>query len=241
MPRTALITGASRGIGRAIAIAYARHGLQVCCVARSPGDLESTVRDIRGEGGEAIACVADVSDYESISGACRRAQEQYGSIDVVVINAGLDCAKLPVEDLAIDDWQKVIAVNLTGAFFTAKAAIPYLKQTNSGKIITIGSGMGHKGRARGAPYNCSKAALWMLTRTLAQELLPFGISVNELLPGPVLTSLGGTPTADPGSAFTIEGEWIKKPEDVTNLALFMTDLPATGPTAQSFSLMRRDL
>ena len=101
--------------------------------------------------------------------------------------------------------------------------------------------MGHKGRTDGAAYSCSKAGLWMLTRILAQELSEYQISVNELIPGPVNTDMGNESMKDKRSAFSINGEWVKTPEEVTDLAVFLAGQPDIGPTAQSYSLMRRDL
>jgi 3-oxoacyl-[acyl-carrier protein] reductase len=101
--------------------------------------------------------------------------------------------------------------------------------------------MGHRGSASGSAYACSKAGLWMLTRVLAQEVWQDNISVNELIPGPVDTTMTSGATARSGPAFTTNSEWIKTPEDVVPLALFLATQPTIGPTAQSFSLMRRDL
>jgi 3-oxoacyl-[acyl-carrier protein] reductase len=131
-------------------------------------------------------------------------------------------------------------VNLLGAYYCALAAIPALKGRGAGKIMTIGSGIGHRGLAVTSAYACSKAGLWMLTRVLAQELWPYHISVNELIPGPVVTDMSGTQAAQRQGVFGIEGEWIKNPDDVVPLALFQATQPVIGPTAQSFSLMRRD-
>ena len=104
----------------------------------------------------------------------------------------------------------------------------------------MGSGLGHRGMAGTSAYACSKAGLWMLTRVLAQELWPYQISVNELIPGPVVTSMAGEQAAQRQGAFAMEGEWVKTPEEVVPLALFLATQPPIGPTAQSFSLMRRD-
>lgn len=239
--KVALITGAGKGIGKAIAIAYAKQGIKVCCVARTSNDIELTVKEIKTLGGDAMAISCDVSNYESLEITMQKAFKQFGRMDILVINAGTDCEKLPVDKLDIDEWKRVIDVNLNGAFYTAKAAVPYLKRNGAGKIITIGSGMGHKGRADGAAYSCSKAALWMLTRVLAQELLEHKISVNELIPGPVNTNMGNDSKKDNRSAFSISHEWIKEPDDVVDLAIFLAGQPDIGPTAQSFSLMRRDI
>lgn len=239
--KVAVITGAGRGIGRAIAIAYAKNGAKVCCISRSENEVEETVALIKSDGGDAIAMHCDVTNYQVLEKTFSSIESVFGGIDIVVIDAGVDCEKISIEKLHIDDWKKVMDVNLNGAFYTAKAAIPYLKKRGSGKIITMGSGMGHKGRADNAPYSCSKAGLWMLTRVLAQELYPYNISVNELIPGPVITTMGNESKRDINSTFSIDGEWIKTPEDVTSMALFLASLPMVGPTAQSFSLMRRDL
>ena len=239
--KVAIITGAGRGIGKAIAIAYAKQGIKVCCIARTLIEIELTVNQIKESGGNAIPISCDVTNYENMKAAMKKAFEQYGRIDLVIVNAGTDCEKLSVDKLNIEEWKRVIDVNLNGAFYTIKAAIPYLKRNGTGKIITIGSGMGHNGRADGSAYSCSKAGLWMLTRILAQELSEYKISVNELIPGPVNTDMGNDSMKDKRSAFSINGEWIKAPDDVTDLAVFLAGQPNIGPTAQSYSLMRRDI
>ena len=239
--KVAIITGAGKGIGKAVAIAYAKQGMSVCCIARTLSDIVSTVNEIKESGGNAMAISCDVTNYENVKEAMQKAYERYGGIDLVLVNAGTDTEKLPIDELDIAEWKRVMDVNLNGAFYTVKAAIPYLKRNGSGKIITIGSGMGHKGRANDSAYSCSKAGLWMLTRVLAQELSEYRISVNELIPGPVITDMGKDSMKDERSAFSINGEWIKSPDDVTDLAIFLAGQPGVGPTAQSYSLMRRDL
>ena len=239
--KVAIITGAGKGIGKAVAIAYAKQGMSVCCIARTLSDIVSTVNEIRESGGDAIAISCDVTIYENMKEAMQKTYERYGRIDLILVNAGTDTEKLPIDELDIAEWKRVMDVNLNGAFYTVKAAIPYLKRNGSGKIITIGSGMGHKGRADDSAYSCSKAGLWMLTRVLAQELSEYRISVNELIPGPVITDMGKDSMKDERSAFSINGEWIKSPDDVTDLAIFLAGQPGAGPTAQSYSLMRRDL
>ncbi len=239
--KVAVITGSGRGIGKAIAISYATNGAKVCCLSRSHNEIHDTADLINKNNVNAIALTCDVSNYNELHEVFEKIYKTYGGIDIVVINAGVDYKSSTVEESNIKNWKTIMDVNLTGAYYTAKVAIPYMKKQGGGKIITIGSGLGHKGRADNSAYCCSKAGLWMLTRVLAQELHEFNISVNELIPGPVITTMGSSSMKDSNSAFSVNSEWIKKPEDVTNLALFMATQPLVGPTGQSFSLMRRDL
>jgi len=219
-----LVTGASRGIGRAIAESLLADGARVAvCASTAAPDLR----------GAALSVRCDVADEEQV----RRFFEQAGKPDCVVINAGVHRDHGPVDASDPEAWRETVDTNLVGAYYCARAAIPHLKQRGSGKIITIGSGIGHRGGPSRSAYACSKAGLWMLTRVLAQELAPYNISVNELIPGPVDTSMnpGGSGTSTLGAS-----EWLKRPEDVVPLALFLAEQPDVGPTAQSFSLMRRD-
>jgi len=238
--KVAVITGAGRGIGRAIARAYADAGAAVCCAARAQHELDATVQGIVAGGGQAISVATDVTDYSSVTRLFERAVSAFVGVDIVVAAAGVSLENKRVEDSDPSQWARAIEVNLTGAFHTAKAAIPLLRRREAGKIIFIGSGMGHRSGPTRSAYATSKAGLWMLTRVLAQELVEDGICVNELIPGPVMTALiagreGRLGTGD-GS-----GEWYKQPEDVAPLAIFLATQPVRGPTGQTFSLARREL
>lgn len=235
--KVALVTGAGRGIGQAIAVGYAVAGASVCCAARTKEQLEATVAEIEAGGGVAIAVVTDVMQETSVQRMLAQTVGRFGGLDILVINAGGNFDQCTVEASDSDNWSKTIELNLIGAYYCAKAAIPYLKQRGAGKIITIGSGLGHRGRVERSAYACSKAGLWMLTRVLAQELAQDNISVNELIPGPVET---GMITEDFRRSMAAAGEWFKTPEDVVPLALFLASQPDIGPIAQSYSLMRRD-
>jgi 3-oxoacyl-[acyl-carrier protein] reductase len=238
--KVAIVTGAGRGIGRAIALAYAQAGAAVGCAARTLAEIEDTTQKIRKLGGRSVAVQADVTQLESVRHLFETVVGHFEGLDILVINAGGNYDHRTIEDSHPQDWQTTLQVNLVGAYYCAQAAIPYLKQRGAGKIITIGSGIGHRGRAGGSAYACSKAGLWMLTRVLAQELWPFNISVNELIPGPVKTAIDEQQHSLQPSNLGFESEWVKAPEDVIGLALFLARQPDIGPTAQSFSLMRRD-
>ena len=240
--KVALVTGAGRGIGKAIATGYANAGAAVCCVARTQSQIDRTVADIRRDGGTAISAQADVTDYASVVQAFDVAVREFGGVDIVVINAGGNYDDSPdIESGSPEQWTNTVQVNLIGSYHTAHAAIPHLKERGGGKIIAIGSGIGHRGRPGESAYASAKAGLSMLVRVLAQELWQYNISVNELIPGPVLTERLARTFADrPDSVFQIDSEWIKTPEDVVPLALFLATQPDKGPTGQTYSLMRRD-
>lgn len=235
--KVAIVTGAGRGIGRAIALAYAEAGAAVGCAARSPGEIADTVETIVKRGGNALAVPTDVTRPAAVEHLVSTVAAHFGGLDIVVINAGISPGRVPVEAGDAEQWHEVVNVNLIGAYHCARAAIPHLKRRGAGKIITLGSGMGHRGKPGSSAYSCSKAGLWMLTRVLAQELWDDNISVNELVPGPVDTTMN---TAPGGLATFGDSEWIKAPEDVVPLALFLATQPDRGPSAQTFSLMRRD-
>ena len=234
--KVALITGGGRGIGRAIAIAFAGAGAAVCCAARTRSEIEAAAAEIETAGGQALAVTTDVADLASVQKAVDETASRFGGLDILVNNAGVSPKKSEVAESDPVVWSKTVAINLTGAYHCAKAAIPYLKARGGGKIITIGSGMGRRGAPGSSAYSVSKAGLWMLTRILGQELRADNISVNELIPGPVNTAM--MPAS--GSS-TFDGEWFKEPEEVVPLALFLAGAPDSGPTAQSYSLMRRDV
>ena len=234
--KVALITGGGRGIGRAIAIAFAGAGAAVCCAARTRSEIEAAAAEIETAGGQALAVTTDVADLASVQKAVDETAARFAGLDILVINAGVSPPKSEVAESDPVVWSQTVAINLTGAYHCAKAAIPYLKARGGGKIITIGSGMGRRGAPGSSAYSVSKAGLWMLTRLLGQELRADNISVNELIPGPVNTAM--MPAS--GSS-TFDGEWFKEPEEVVPLALFLAGAPDSGPTAQSYSLMRRDV
>lgn len=238
--QVAIVTGAGRGIGYAIATGYAAAGAKLCCAARSQAEIEATAADIRAGGGQAIAIPTDVTDLTQVQTMVQQTLTAFGGLDIVVINAGGNFDTQAVETSDPADWQRTLDTNLTGAYYCAQAAIPALKARGGGKIITIGSGLGHRGIPNRAAYACAKAGLWMLTRVLAQELWPHNISVNELIPGPVNTRRTEQQIKQGQSVFKIESEWVKQPQDVVPLALFMAGQPLMGPTAESFNLMRRD-
>ncbi len=236
--KVALITGAGRGIGRALASGFAKEGAKVVCAARTKAQIDDAAQSIRAKGGDAIAVACDVSDAVQVERLYADARARYGPVDIVVANAGGNFSRESVEDSDIADWELTVRINLIGVYFTCKFAIPQLK-AQGGHIIVVGSGVGHRvvDEAHSA-YGASKAGAWMFVRALAAELRPYGICVNELIPGLVQTAI--TAEVERGDDSAFGAEWFKQPEDVLPLALFLATQPPTGPTGQSFSLMRRD-
>lgn len=232
--KVAVITGAGRGIGRAIALGWAQAGAAVVCSARSANEIDETAALITAAGGTASARVADVLDHAAMVALFQHAADRHGGVDIVLGNAGVAG---PASTLARSDpaeWARTIQINVVGAYHTAHAAIPHLRTRGTGKIIFMGSGVRNGAIPGLSAYAASKSALWKLTQVLGVELQKHNISVNELIPGPVRTAM----TAFGNTDFP-PGEWVKDPADLVPLALFMATQPDVGPSSQSFSLNRR--
>jgi 3-oxoacyl-[acyl-carrier protein] reductase len=235
--KVTIVTGASRGIGRALAIGFGRAGSAVCCAARTANDIEEAANQIVTEGGKAIAVRTDQGSLEDVENMVNATVKTFGGLDILLVNAGVgDLTVAPVEESDPAAWEQTVRVNLFGPYYCARAAIPHLKKRGTGKIIIVGSGTGHRGLPNRTSYSCSKAGLWMFTQVLAQEVWQHNISVNELQPGRVMTSRWGQPGHVPPNR---PMEWAKRPEDVVPLALLLATMPNKGPTANSYSLNRR--
>ncbi len=187
--QVAVITGAGRGIGRAIALAYAREGAKLALAARSEPELEETVSAVSGLGGEAVSIRTDVTSQVGTERMVRRTVERFGRIDVLVNNAGISGPIGPLQDNDIAEWVDTINVNLTGTFLVCRAVVPVMVGQGSGRIINLsGAGVANAWSNMSA-YCASKAAVVRLTEVLAQELDGKGITVNALGPGSVHTSM----------------------------------------------------
>jgi NAD(P)-dependent dehydrogenase (short-subunit alcohol dehydrogenase family) len=211
---------------------------------RRPDPLESVVAQIEAAGGRALAVPADVTDLEATTAAAGRAVERFGRLDLVVANAGAAPPLGPVLDMTSRAWDEIVALNLTGVWNTAKATVPTLVDAGGGAFIVIGSGAGRANSGGLGAYSAAKAGAAALTRVLAAELRSARVAVNEIIPGPVrtpaLSALSGR-DHDPGSEkrFRAMGEWLKEPDEVARLALYLASLPPDGTTGQVFSLLGR--
>ncbi len=236
--KVALVTGAGRGIGAAIAEALAEAGASVACAARNGAEVEATAARITARGGSAFSHAADVTDAAAVAALLQATVARAGGLDLLFVNAGVSLDQRPVESSDPAAFEETMRVNLFGAYHCARLAVPYMRARGGGRMVMTGSGMGHSSLHGHAAYSCSKAGLWMLVRILADELRAEGIAVNELVPGPVRTEMTGVPQSI-GSVVNNPVEWLKQPQDVVPLAMFLATHPAPGPTGQSFSLMRR--
>lgn len=194
--RTAIVTGSSSGIGRAIAERFAAEGANVVTNSRSKDRAEATAEGIRDAGGEALAVEADVTDYDAVRGLVDAAVDAFGRLDVMVNNAGHNVIG-PAEELAPEDWQAVVDVDLTGVFYGAQAAgRRMIEQGDGGHIVNVSSIMGEVGLPGRAPYCAAKGGVNNLTRVLAVEWADDGIAVNALAPGYVRTEFTEQAMAD---------------------------------------------
>lgn len=185
----ALVTGASRGIGREIALAYAREGADVVCnYNRSQEDAETLVHEIEALGRHAIAVQADVAHADQVDALVATAMERFGRIDTLVNNAGFATLHRVV-DMPIAAWDELIAAHLRGTFLTCHAILPQMLERNDGRIINVSSQLAYKGRSGWAHYSAAKAGIIAFSRVLAHEVSRNGIRVNCIAPGPIATDI----------------------------------------------------
>ena len=234
MKQTALVTGSSRGIGRAIAVELAREGWAVCVNYLEHREAaEDLVRLLRAEDWEAIAVRADVSDRNAVEAMVRTAQAELGPIELLVNNAGISYQGL-FQDTSNEIWDRTLAVNLTGARNAAQAVLPHMLSEKRGCIVNISSMWGLRGASCEVAYACSKAAIIGLTRSLALELAPSGIRVNCVAPGCIETDMVrvlGWETRDMLVAETPLGR-LGTPEDIAHAVSFLASEKASFLTGQ---------
>jgi NAD(P)-dependent dehydrogenase (short-subunit alcohol dehydrogenase family) len=181
----AVVTGANRGIGRAIAVGYARAGYAIAATARDTATLGDTVAEIEGGGGVALALPCDVADEASVETMAKGVLERFGAVHTVVANAGIGGPTTPMHEIDLAAWRECLATDLDGVFLTFRAFIPSFIAAGAGSLIAISSMTGKRPLYGRTPYAASKMGVIGLVRTLALELGPHGIRVNAVCPGAV--------------------------------------------------------
>jgi len=224
--KVALITGASQGLGRALALAFAREGARVVVNARSEDSVRPVAGEVEDAGAEVLAVAADVSKGTDVERLVGESVERFGKIDVLVNNAGLLGPRVAIEDYPEDEWRRIIDANLTGPFLVSKATIPYLSEGTS--IINVVSGVSVEGRAEWGAYSVSKFGMEGLNQILAAELAERGVRVNAVDPGGMRTDMRAAayPEEDPKTRIT--------PEENTAVFLYLASDESKDVTGERF-------
>jgi NAD(P)-dependent dehydrogenase (short-subunit alcohol dehydrogenase family) len=221
--KTAFVTGAASGIGRATAIAFAAEGARVAILDLSEDALQETATAIRSAGGEVLTIACDVSKPEEVEAAVARTVETFGRLDIAFNNAGVEPKSAPVADIALEEWDRVLDINLRGTFICMKHELAQMVEQGSGAIVNTSSGAGIRGVAGGAAYAASKHAIIGLTRSAAIDYAKQGIRVNAVLPGNIETPMMDRYTdGDIQKAIDLEPVGrLGKPEEIAESVLWM--------------------
>lgn len=242
--KIALITGAGRGIGKGIALTFAKEGADVAVNDVDAGNAEATASEVRALGRRSMAIRADVSKEDEVNRMVERILREWGGVDILVNNAGIG-NQLMVEDMTAADWHRVIGVNLDGAFYCAKAVIESMKTRGGGKIIFISSLAARKmSIGNCAAYTASKSGLLGFTRHLAFEVGPYKINVNAILPGLTITPMVQNSAVPEGlqaymNRFPLKD--VNRPEDIANAAVFLASTRSRTITATTIDVDNGEL
>jgi NAD(P)-dependent dehydrogenase (short-subunit alcohol dehydrogenase family) len=246
--KVALITGAGRGIGRAIALGYASEGASIAAVSRTAAELDSLVAEVKALGERAAAFPADLTDSQVPQRLVSEAAERFGGLDILVNNAGIGTAQSPrpVKDFDDGYWNRTLQLNLTAPYLLCKAVLPMFLEKRRGRIVNIASVAGKIGIVHGVAYTASKHGLLGLTRALAVEVASSGITVNAICPGPVRSAMNdqrirhdaerlGITLEELESRITPIGRRLE-PEEIVPMSVLLASDGAAGITGQAFNI-----
>jgi len=222
--RTAVITGASKGLGKAMALALAAEGAKIALISRDLEKLELVAAEIAAAGGEAASFAADVTGEDQVRAIERAVLERFGKVNILINNAGVNVRK-PVEEFTLTEWRSVMDTNVTAAFLLCRSFVPVMKGQGYGRILNLTSIMSHVSLPHRIAYATSKTALLGMTRTLALELAGEAITVNGISPGPFGTEMNKPLMENPetNAQFVASiplGRW-GKVEEIGSLAVFL--------------------
>ncbi len=222
--KVALVTGASKGLGKAMALALAQAGAKLALASRDEKLLAETAAAIAAQDGEAAVFPVDVSDEAQVAGLEKAVAARFGRIHILINNAGINLRK-PITDFTLEEWNRIQTTNVTGAFLMCRSFVPHLKGQGYGRILNLTSMMSHISLPGRTAYSTSKAALLGFTKALALELAPDGVTVNGISPGPCSTEINKTlmENAELTQFFLSRipvGRW-GKPEEIGQLAVYL--------------------
>lgn len=211
--KNALVTGAGKGIGKAVAIGLAKEGVNVALLARTASDLQAVADEVENEGVKAVIVVADVADINSVNRAVESAIASLGNIDILINNAGIAAFGSFLE-LPHEEWERIVKVNLFGPYYTTRAVLPTMIEKRTGDIVNISSTAGLRGAAETSAYSASKFGLIGLSESLMQEVRKYNIRVTTLTPSTVATNLAFDLKLTDGNI-----EKVMQPEDFAELII----------------------
>jgi NAD(P)-dependent dehydrogenase (short-subunit alcohol dehydrogenase family) len=235
--KVALVTGGSRGIGKAIVAAYAGQGAKVFTCARDRNELDQALAELTMDGAEIDGAPADVGRGEDAQRIARAALARFGAIDVLVNNASILGPREPIASYPEDVWVEVLRVNLTGVFLMTRAVLPIMSARRRGSIINVTSGVGRRGKARWGAYAASKGGLEIFTQVLAEEVGELGIRANSVNPAATRTRMRAAayPAEDPMT--------LPRPEEIMPVFIYLASDEAAGVSGRSLDArewLRRD-
>jgi NAD(P)-dependent dehydrogenase (short-subunit alcohol dehydrogenase family) len=238
--KVALITGASRGIGEAIALAYSQAGAKVILASRKQADLDQVAEKIHDLGGDVLAMAAHTGDMDAIRAVVEKASATYGGIDIVVNNAATNPHFGPILTAEEGHWDKILDVNVKGYFRVVKACVDSMQARGGGKVVNMSSVAGLEPQPMMGIYSVSKAAVLMLTKVLAAELAPSNIQVNAIAPGFVKTrfsaALWQNPQINEAILKRIPQKRMAEPEEIAGLAVYLASPVSSFVTGSVFSI-----
>ncbi|MHC4250694.1 MAG: SDR family NAD(P)-dependent oxidoreductase [Planctomycetota bacterium] len=221
--RTAIVTGGAQGIGRAICRRLAEEGADVVVADLNEPCARETVEIVEGLGRRSAFVATDVSSEESVKALYAKVLGEFGTVDVLVNNAGL-CRMVPILDIEVEEWDRILAVNLRGTFLMSREAFRIMKEVGRGRIVSIASAAAKiGGLAAGAHYSASKAGVICFTKSLALQAAPYKINVNAVCPGPIATEMTDAWGEETNTAFAAKIPWQEygRPEDIANAVAFL--------------------